>query len=147
MAGNKKVINATSVSEDGIEFKSKSEKRMYDLLKASGLKFSYEPERFTIIEGFYPRPWYKDIELQKKKQIAITYKPDFIVWGSSRLYVIEVKGFEVEKYLMRRKLFLDYTQKNDLAIDFFEVHTVRGMKFCIEKIKELENGHTNTENK
>lgn len=147
MGINKKVINATSVSEDGIEFKSKSEKRMYDLLKESELEFSYEPERFTVMGGFYPRPWYKDTELQKKKQISITYKPDFVVWGAGRLYVIEVKGFEVEKYQMRRKLFLDYIQKNDLAIDFFEVHTVRGMKFCIERIKKLENEHTNTENK
>lgn len=146
MAGNRKVINATSVSEDGIEFKSKSERRMYDLLKESGLDFRYEPERFTILEGFYPRVWYKDCDPQKKKQIGITYKPDFVVRGKSCLYVIEVKGFEVEKYLMRRKLFLDHVRKNDLAVDFFEVHSVRGMKFCIEKIKELENEYTGGKN-
>ena len=139
---NKKVVNATPVLEGNIQFKSRMECRMYELLKESGLSFKYEPERFTIKEGFYPRPWYRNSVLQKKKQIAITYKPDFIVKGKKILYVIEVKGFEVEKYVMRRKLFLSYIQENGLAIDFFEVHNVKDMKHCIEIIKQQEYEHT-----
>lgn len=136
---NKKVVNATPVSENGIQFKSMLERRMYELLEESGLPFSYEPERFTVVEGFYPDLWYKDGVVQKKKQIAITYKPDFIVKGKSFTYVIEVKGFEVEKYLMRRKLFLNSIKGKNIL--FFEVHNVRGMRSCIDQIKQREYEH------
>lgn len=142
MGRNKKVVNATSVSEDGIAFKSKMERRMYELLRDSGLEFSYESEKFTVVEGFYPVSWYKDTEIQRKKQISISYRPDFVVKGRRTLYVIEVKGFEVEKYLMRRKLFLKFINDSGLSVLFFEVHTARGMKFCIDKIKRLEDEHS-----
>ena len=51
---NKKVINATSVSYDGINFKSKFEASIYKMLKESELKFSYEDYTITLMEGFYP---------------------------------------------------------------------------------------------
>lgn len=143
---NRKVINATSVSEDNITFKSKSEKKMYDFLKESGLEFEYEPSSITLIEGFYPKPWYKDLQEVIRKVLPIRYTPDFIVKGKKTTYIIEVKGFEVEKYSMRRKLFLGLLKNRDDVV-FFEVHSVKGMKFCIEKIKELENEYTSEENR
>lgn len=142
---NKKVINATSVSEDSITFKSKAEKKMYDLLKESGLNFEYEPSSITVVEGFYPKPWYKDLQRIVRKVLPIRYTPDFVVRGGESTYIIEVKGFEVEKYSMRRKLFLGKIRNREDVI-FFEVHTVKGMKFCIEKIKELENEYTSGKN-
>ena len=142
---NKKVINATSVSEDSITFKSKAEKRMYDLLKESGLSFEYEPSSITVVEGFYPKPWYKDLQKVVRKVLPIRYTPDFVVKGKESTYIIEVKGFEVEKYSMRRKLFLGLLKDRDDVI-FFEVHTVKGMKFCIERIKESENEYTGRKN-
>lgn len=142
---NRKVINATSVSEDNITFKSKAEKKMYDLLKESGLEFEYEPSSITVVEGFYPKPWYKDLQRIVRKVLPIRYTPDFVVKGKESTYIIEVKGFEVEKYSMRRKLFLGKIRDREGVI-FFEVHTVKGMKFCIEKIKELENEYTSGKN-
>ena len=76
---NKKVINATAVSQDGIDFKSKSERTMYNLLKESGLEFCYEPKPITLLEGFQPLPWYEGVKEHTEKIRKMTYTPDFVV--------------------------------------------------------------------
>lgn len=142
---NRKVVNATAVSEDNIDFKSKSERTMYNLLKESGLHFVCEPEAIELLKGFYPdHVWYEGTRERKDKVRSITYTPDFIVDGEKYTYIIEVKGFITDRYPLKRKMLLALIQDSDLR--FFEVHTRRDMQFCINKIKELENGHTSREN-
>lgn len=143
--GNKKVINATAVFEDDINFRSKSEKAMYNFLKESGLHFIYEPEAIELLKGFYPNSvWYEGTKERKDKVRSITYTPDFIVNGERYTYIIEVKGFITDRYPLKRKMLLFHIQNSNSK--FFEVHTKKDMLFCINKIKELENGHTSREN-
>lgn len=147
MAGNKRVVNATAVSEDNIRFRSKSERTMYNLLKDSGLKFRHEPAAIELLKGFYPAHlWYEGTKERKDKVRSITYTPDFVVDGEYNTYIIEVKGFITDRYPLKRKMLLHLMQ-NLTTSRFFEVHTKRDMLFCINKIKEIENEYTNTENK
>lgn len=147
MAGNKRVVNATAVSEDNIKFRSKAERTMYNLLKDSGLEFRHEPAAIELLKGFYPtHPWYEWTEERSNKVRSITYTPDFVVDGKCNTYIIEVKGFITDRYPLKRKMLLHLMQSHTSLI-FFEVHTKRDMLFCIDRIKEIENEHTNTENK
>ena len=65
---------------------------MYNLLKESGLKFWYEPEPITLLEGFYPLPWYEGTKEHTEKIRKMTYTPDFIVEKNNHHFVLEVKG-------------------------------------------------------
>lgn len=134
---NKKVINATAVSQDGIDFKSKSERTMYNLLKESGLEFYYEPEPITLIEGFYPSLWYEGTKEHIEKIRKMTYTPDFIVKHKGHTFIIEVKGMPTDRYIVKRKLILNHLRYVAFW-HFFEVHTKKDMLFCIQKIKEYE---------
>lgn len=147
MAENKRVVNATAVSEDNIKFRSKSERTMYNLLKDSGLEFRHEPTTIALLKGFYPtHSWYEGTRERNDKVRSITYTPDFMVYGKCNTYIIEVKGFITDRYPLKRKMLL-YLIQNFTSFKFFEVHTKRDMLFCIDRIKEIENEHTNTENK
>lgn len=147
MAGNKRVVNATAVSEDNIKFRSKAERTMYNLLKDSGLEFRHEPAAIELLKGFYPtHPWYEGTKERSNKVRSITYTPDFVVDGKCNTYIIEVKGFITDRYPLKRKMLL-YLMQSHTPFKFFEVHTKRDMLFCIDRIKEIENEHTNTENK
>lgn len=147
MAGNKRVVNATEVSEDNIKFRSKSERTMYNLLKDSGLEFRHEPAAIELLKGFYPtHPWYEGTKERSDKVRSITYTPDFVVDGKYNTYIIEVKGFITDRYPLKRKMLLCLMQSHT-SFKFFEVHTKRDMLFCIDRIKKIENEHTNTENK
>lgn len=147
MAGNKRVVNATAVSEDNIKFRSKAERTMYNLLKDSGLEFRHEPTAIELLKGFYPtHPWYEGTKERGSKVRSITYTPDFTVVGKYNTYIIEVKGFITDRYPLKRKMLLSLIQDFS-SFRFFEVHTEKDMLFCINKIKEIENEYTNTENK
>ena len=138
---NKKVINATSVSYDGINFKSKFEASIYKMLKESELKFSYEDYTITLMAGFYPT---KTSYIPRKKRgirvtefkekiRSMTYTPDFTVFNNDKIYLIEVKGYETDRYIVKRKLLLKYIDDKNMI--FFEIHTKKDMINCIEFIK------------
>lgn len=138
---NRKVVNATSISYNGIKFKSKIEVSIYKLLEQSGLKFSYEDFTITLLEGFYPTkvsyiPRKKRgirVTEFKEKVRNMTYTPDFTVFKNDKIYLIEVKGFETDRYIVKRKLLLKYIEDKDMI--FFEIHTIKDMINCIEIIK------------
>ena len=138
---NKKVVNATSIFYDGINFKSKFESFIYKMLKESGLKFSYEDYTITLMEGFYPtKTSYiprkkKGIRVTefKEKIRSMTYTPDFTVFNNDKIYLIEVKGYETDRYIVKRKLLLKYIDDKNMI--FFEIHTKKDMVNCIEFIK------------
>lgn len=138
---NRKVVNATSISYNGIKFKSKIEVSIYKLLEQSGLKFSYEDFTITLLEGFYPTkvsyiPRKKRgirVTEFKEKVRSMTYTPDFTVFKNDKVYLIEVKGFETDRYIVKRKLLLKYIEDKDML--FFEIHTIKDMINCIEIIK------------
>ena len=56
---NKKIKNASPLEYDGISFKSKLEKMIYQTLKEQGFPVEYEPHKFVLWQGFRPTvPFY-----------------------------------------------------------------------------------------
>lgn len=78
---NKKVINATEVTVDGIKYRSKLESRCAQILKENNISFEYEPIKIEYIPKF---------EYYGEKYRAAFYTPDFLV---DNKYILEIKGF------------------------------------------------------
>jgi hypothetical protein len=72
MIKNKKVRNATPVTLDGINFRSKLERYCYEQLKLYNIECEYEKYSYTLLPAFK----YNDENVR-----AITYKPDFVGLG------------------------------------------------------------------
>ena len=68
---NCKIKNATKTSSNGIDFKSQLEKTIYNCLLELGFSPEYEPETYTLIEGYNPiTPFYdKETDKQKEKRL------------------------------------------------------------------------------
>lgn len=94
----------------GINYSSTLERNMAIRLDEAGIPFQYEPETFTVVEGFqFPFESYERQSSGKgdminrggKKIQPIKYTPDFIGEG----FIIETKGYANETFPMRWKLF------------------------------------------
>lgn len=140
---NKKVINATPCIYNGIEFKSKTEGKVYKVLVSEGFKVKYEPDTITLLDKFKPtKSWYLDGLPQITKsgvpltQHGWTYTPDFRIDYNNTIIYIEVKGKPNDVYPYKRKMFLKYIEKFK-NIYFFEVHTLKGLQKTIDIIKNL----------
>lgn len=145
MKANKKIKNATPLEYDGIHFKSKLEKMIYQTLKENHLPVEYEPLKFTIWEGFKPTiPFYnKDkntrmLKLENKKIINITYLPDFVFKHKGYLIIIEGKGKENETFPIKKKIFRKYLEKNAPKSIYFEIYTKKQLMQAIDIIKNLQ---------
>lgn len=142
---NKKVLNATPLEYDGIQFKSKLEKMAYQTLRESGLSAEYEPKKFIIWEGFKPTvPFYdKDkvtrmLRLDDKKIISISYTPDFLIKYNGYLVVLEMKGALNDTYPIKRKMFRKWLEENEPKSIYFEIYTKKQLLQAIEIIKNLK---------
>ena len=78
---NKKVINATEVTINGVKYRSKLEARCAQILKENSISFEYEPLKIEYIPKF---------EYYGEKYRAAFYTPDFLV---DNKYILEIKGF------------------------------------------------------
>ena len=78
---NKKVINATEVTVNGVKYRSKLEARCAQILKENNISFEYEPLKIEYIPKF---------EYYGEKYRAASYTPDFLV---DNKYILEIKGF------------------------------------------------------
>lgn len=150
---NKKVKNATSCEYNGIQFKSRLEMKTYIILNEKGFNPQYEAQTFSLWEGRkFAIPCYdlhKDRKLKRAvwgsnpyKTISIKYTPDFILSvkdssDNERMIIIECKGMQNDVYPYKKKLFLDYLEKNHPDSIFFEVHTQKQLKSAIEIINSL----------
>lgn len=166
MSSNKKILNATQSTIDGIKFKSQLEKSVYSTLSQLGLNPKYEPRQFLLWEGFTPiTPYYnKETDKQRAKRnprspklltlknnrfVGIRYKPDFYVrFGDLDIY-IEAKGIENDVFYIKKKLFIKYL--DDLYIKtgqrsmYFEVYTKKQLLQAIDIIKEYYMAKTSTD--
>lgn len=118
---NKKVKNATIVIIDDIEFKSKSEGKVYSALKEQGILASYEPKKFLLwsFKNDNYLWWQKGKDTHSKIYVKdITYTPDFIYTENNKTIIIEVKGKPNDVYPYKRKLFLNILDENT---KFYEV--------------------------
>jgi len=116
-------INAEKNFYDGIQFKSGLELYCYKKLKAAGLAFDYEPESYTLMDGFvFPGTYFKCtngaklmVNRSNGKEFPITYKPDFV--SNDHKFIIETKGFVPSQhtFTIRWKLFLHWLVINEMT--------------------------------
>jgi predicted nuclease of restriction endonuclease-like RecB superfamily len=99
MAGKKVVI-------DGIQFDSKMEAGHYTYFKGHpNIQILDIHPELKLFEPFEYRSLEKN---QNIKMRGIVYTPDFIISlkGNDKPIVVEVKGFQTDEYMLRKKLFL-----------------------------------------
>lgn len=166
MNSNKKIINATQSTFNGIKFKSQLEKSVYNTLSQLGLNPEYEPKQFLLWEGFTPlTPYYdKETDRQREKRnphspkiltlkngrfVGIRYKPDFYFRFRDLDIYIEAKGKENDVFYIKKKLFIKYLDnlyiKTGQRSMYFEVYTKRQLLQAIEIIKEYSMTKTATD--
>lgn len=141
---NKKIKNASPLEYDGISFKSKLEKMIYQTLKEQGFPVEYEPHKFVLWQGFRPTvPFYdKDkstrmLKLENKKIIDITYTPDFVFTYKGFLIVIEAKGMENDRFYLKKKMFRKWLEDNHPKSIYFEIYTKKQLLQAISIIQNL----------
>ena len=131
---NKKVINATEVTVDGIKYRSKLEARCAQILKENNISFEYEPLKIEYIPKF---------EYYGEKYRAAFYTPDFIV---DKQYILEIKGWKTDVYKYKKKLVLLKLLKdiNYTKYRFFEIKTITQLKQWIKQYKDGQISNTET---
>lgn len=145
MAENKKIKNASPLEYNGISFKSKLEKMVYQTLRENNLPVEYEPQKFIIWEGFKPTvPFYnKDkstrmLKQDSKKLINVSYTPDFVFRYNNHLVIIEAKGMENDLFPMKKKMFRKWLEDNEPKSIYFEIYTKKQLLQAIDIIKNLQ---------
>ena len=131
---NKKVINATEVTVNGIKYRSKLEARCAQILKENNISFEYEPLKIEYIPKF---------EYYGEKYRAAFYTPDFVV---DNQYILEIKGFPNEVYRYKKKLVLLklLNDANYTKYKFFEIKTITQLKQWIKQYKDGQISNTTT---
>ena len=112
----RKIVNAKKETIDGITFASTLESKMYLMLKAAGIKFSYEGKSYVTFEPFelececYERATKRSKAMNDRRKVSkVSYTPDFI--GDNEEWFIEVKGRANESFPIRWKLFKNMISK------------------------------------
>lgn len=146
---NRKVKNATIRQYDGIEFKSRLEEEAYKAFKNAGFDVQYEPCKYVLWKGFKPTiPFYNrkkatkhsnvtGLKLDNKKLMNTTYTPDFQFRYKGHLIIIETKGIETPDFMIKKKLFREYLEKNIPNSLYFELFSKTHILQAIEIIKNL----------
>lgn len=135
---NKKVKNATSLTSNGIQFKSILEARIYKKLLEYGITPEYEPLKIVLQNGFKPKSlWFIDGKAQTTKIRDLTYTPDFKFIYCGQTVYLEAKGFVTDRYPLKRKMFLHYLELHSSPAIFAEVKTISGLNRTLEQIKTL----------
>ena len=131
---NKKVINATEVTVNGVKYRSKLEARCAQILKENNISFEYEPLKIEYIPKF---------EYYGEKYRAAFYTPDFII---DNKYILEIKGFPNEVYRYKKKLVLLklLNDVNYTKYRFFEIKTITQLKQWIKQYKDGQISNTET---
>ena len=129
---NKKVINATEVTINGVKYRSKLEARCAQILKENNISFEYEPLKIDYIPKF---------EYYGEKYRAAFYTPDFIV---DNKYILEIKGWKTDTYRYKKKLVLLKLLKdnNYTKYRFFEIKTITQLKQWIKDYKDKKYEET-----
>lgn len=144
MNANRKIIGATEVMMDNIEFKSKLEARVYKELVNLGYQTEYEPMTSTLLEGFRPvKPWFLDGEPQvvksgeSKAMKKWEYTPDFLVYVNPDItLMLECKGYSNDLHPYKRKMLLHKLDECE-GWYYAEVHTLKGLRKTMEWFNKL----------
>ena len=129
---NKKVINATEVTVNGVKYRSKLEARCAQILKENNVSFEYEPLKIEYIPKF---------EYYGEKYRAAFYTPDFII---DNKYILEIKGWKTDTYRYKKKLVLLKLLKdsNYTKYRFFEIKTITQLRQWIKNYKDKKYEET-----
>ena len=129
---NKKVINATEVTVNGVKYRSKLEARCAQILKENNISFEYEPLKIEYIPKF---------EYYGEKYRAAFYTPDFLV---DNKYILEIKGWKTDTYRYQKKLVLLKLLKdnNYTKYRFFEIKTITQLRQWIKDYKDKKYEET-----
>lgn len=143
---NKKILNATPVSVDGIAFKSKLEERIYKALLKKGINVNYEPQKIKIWDcDKLTVPYYNKkggvFQRITSKPVCITYTPDFTFVYKGTCVFLEAKGFHNDVWPYKAKLFREWLEKRSIQL--------APAKYCyavVYSIKNLETLLTDLDN-
>jgi hypothetical protein len=143
-SSNRKIKNARATGA----YKSALEQYTADLLLPMG--FRYEPKKYIIyqcvrlpatIQYYHGK---KDLSLDTKKFIDITYTPDFVREGKNTNIIVECKGYRNDMYFYKLKMLLVGLAKmqvegGDKKIVFLEVKNKRQLDDALEIINRIVN--------
>ena len=130
------------------EYKSSLEKYCSDKLHESGIAFTYEEDKFVLMDSFRFEHKYFKMTAKKKDMIdrsnsiqqPIRYTPDFV--GKDSKWIIETKGYlpSHHDFPMRWKIFLKHIMDNNLGYDVYLAKNNKQVDQCILEIKKsMEN--------
>ena len=130
------------------KYKSSLEKYCSDKLRESGIAFTYEEDKFLLMESFrFEHKYFKMTPKGKLMsdrsnsiQQPIRYTPDFV--GKDSKWIIETKGYlpSHHDFPMRWKIFLKHIMDNNLGYDVYLAKNNRQVDQCIIEIKKsIEN--------
>ena len=130
------------------KYKSSLEKYCSDKLRESGIAFTYEEDKFLLMESFrFEHKYFKMTPKGKLMsdrsnsiQQPIRYTPDFV--GKDSKWIIETKGYlpSHHDFPMRWKIFLKHIMDNNLGYDVYLAKNNRQVDQCIIEIKKsMEN--------
>lgn len=150
---NKKILNATPTSFEGISFKSQTEKSVFRYLKNNGYDPQYESETFECWEGFTPTvPFYNRRKVRKthvfknhldtNKVQGVTYTPDIIFVYKGIKVIIEVKGFENDVFPLKKKLFRKYLETVGYPVVYAEIFTLKQLREFLEDLEYITNNNS-----
>lgn len=155
---NRKVRGATKMLYKDITFDSKLELFCFKALEKINVPFTYNEERIELFSGFRANKVnYMEAIKSKGKTIdfdiyhtgkkekryfsGITYTPDFKIETDNHLIYIETKGMITDVYPLKRKIFIDYLEKNaelhDKEIFFIEPRNQGQVITMISKLKTI----------
>lgn len=118
---NKKVKNATPLTYDNIEFKSKLEVYCYKLFKDNRIPVEYEQIKFQILDPFV----YND-----EKVRGMVFTPDFV----GKNFVVECKGFMNDSFPLRWKFFKYHLYTNKLRYELYLPRNKKDVELVIQEI-------------
>ena len=130
------------------KYKSSLEKYCSDKLRESGIAFTYEEDKFLLMESFrFEHKYFKMTPKGKLMsdrsnsiQQPIRYTPDFV--GKDSKWIIETKGYlpSHHDFPMRWKIFLKHIMDNNLGYDVYLAKNNKQVDQCILEIKKsMEN--------
>ena len=131
------------------KFKSSLEKYCSDKLRESGIAFTYEEDKFVLMDSFRFEHKYFKMTAKKKDMIdrsnsiqqPIRYTPDFV--GKDSKWIIETKGYlpSHHDFPMRWKLFLRHLVGQDSNCIVFLAKNSGQVDQAIQEIlKSIKNG-------
>lgn len=124
---SERIQNVHPKEYKGITYRSTLEAETAETLDNLNIPFEYEARKITLQEGFR-------CPYQKKKVIAVTYTPDFLIGP----IILECKGFETPEWKLKKKFLFKWLDENEPYTIFYQIGNSRK-----QLIEALDN-HWNT---